>query len=640
MTRTAQEDAPAAGGALTRPAAGSRSFPGPRRRVVLAARAYPVAGALAAVVFLAVVAALVASIGTQSAQAWAHDGIGFLWSERWDPASGRLGAGLLVVGTLVTTGCAVVLAVPVGVGAAVYLSEMAPRRVAAVVGAGIELLASIPSIVVGLWALLVLSPLFARDVEPFLKQLPGLGALFGGPAYGPGILLAAVVLAIMILPTVVALTSNSLAGVGRADREAALALGATRWQVVRRAVLPAARSGIAAAITLAVGRALGESIAVAMVIGNRPSIPHSLLAPGATIGSAIVNQFAEAQPGLETSSIIALAAVLLLLTVAVNAGGVALLRRTNRTPAFPVPGPPVDHPPTPTTATDDTAGTAGGAVTHAIGAHPSRSLRRRRATSRVMTITCALATVLGLVPLGALVYFTVARGIHDLSVGFLSHAPAPAGVPGGGISTAITGSARIIGLALLLALPVGLLGALFLYERRGIVASAVRFSADVLTGVPSIVVGIFAYAVLVVPFHHPSTTAAAFALAVLMVPIMIRGNEEAFRAVPVDLREAGTALGGTGAGVARRVVVREALAPVISANLLAAARGIGETAPLLFTVAAPTAAMTLLIFDQGTQAFPSAQQTAWATALVLLLTVAALSALARVAAWYLTRHQH
>ena len=173
----------------------------------------------------------------------------------------------------------------------------------------------------------MLTPIFANQVEPFLASMPVVGWLFRGEAYGPSILLASVVLAVMTLPTMVALSRTALAAVPIADREAALALGATRWQAVRRAVIPAARSGIQAAVTLAVGRAMGESIAVAMVIGNRPTLPTSLTAPGATLGSAIVNQFAEASPGIGTSSVIALGAVLLLLTVAVNAGGQALLRR-------------------------------------------------------------------------------------------------------------------------------------------------------------------------------------------------------------------------------------------------------------------------------------------------------------------------
>jgi phosphate transport system permease protein len=209
---------------------------------------------------------------------------------------------------------------------AAFLSELAPRWLAGPLSMAIDLLAAVPSIVVGLWALLVLSPVFANHVEPFFKSIPVLEWLFHGPAYGPSILLASVVLAVMTLPTVVALSRTALSGVALADREAAMALGATHWQVIREVVFPGARSGIAASLTLAVGRALGESIAVAMVIGNNPSVPHSLVAPGATLGSAIVNQFAEASPGIGTSSVIALAAVLLVLTLAVNAGGQAMLR--------------------------------------------------------------------------------------------------------------------------------------------------------------------------------------------------------------------------------------------------------------------------------------------------------------------------
>jgi phosphate transport system permease protein len=280
----------------------------------------------AAGLFLAVLLGLVVSIVLDSSQALAHSGIGFLWSGTWNPVANQYGAGVLVVGTVVTTLVAMVIVVPVGLGTAAFLSELAPRWLAGPLSSAIEVLAAVPSIVVGLWALLVLSPVFADHVEPFFKSVPGLEWLFHGPAYGPSILLASVVLAVMTLPTVVALSRTALSGVALADREAAMALGATHWQVVREVVFPGARSGIAASLTLAVGRALGESIAVAMVIGNNPAVPHSLLSPGATLGSAIVNQFAEAEPGIGTSSVIALAAVLLVLTLIVNAGGQALLR--------------------------------------------------------------------------------------------------------------------------------------------------------------------------------------------------------------------------------------------------------------------------------------------------------------------------
>lgn len=293
-------------------------------------RAYLVLRWGAAGVFAAVLTGLVVSIAADSSQAIEHSGIGFLWSGVWNPTANEYGAGILVVGTVVTTLVAMVIVVPVGLGTAAFLSELAPRWLAGLMATAVELLAAVPSIVVGLWGLLVLSPVFANHVEPFFKSVPVLEWFFHGPSYGPSILLASTVLAVMTLPTVVALSRTALSGVPLADREAAMALGATRWQVIREVVFPGARAGIAAALTLAVGRALGESIAVAMVIGNSPSIPHSLLSPGATLGSAIVNQFAEAEPGLGTSSVVALAGVLLVLTLLVNAGGQALLRGPRR----------------------------------------------------------------------------------------------------------------------------------------------------------------------------------------------------------------------------------------------------------------------------------------------------------------------
>ncbi len=611
-----------------------------RRRTI-----YPGLYWAAAAVFAGAVVALVVSLATGSAQAFAHAGLGFIWSGTWNPAANQYGAGVLIVGTVITTGAAMVLAVPVGLGVAVFLSELAPAWLAGPVSAVIEFLAAVPSIVVGLWALLVLSPVFAGHVEPTLRSVPGLHWLFGGPALGPSILLAAVVLAIMTLPTMVTLSRTALNGVARTDREAAMALGGTRWQVIRTAVLPGAGSGIAAAVTLAVGRALGEAIAVAMVIGNRPAIPHSLLAPGATLGSAIVNQFAEASPGLATSSVIGLGAVLLILTVVVNIGGQALLRR-HAQPDSPLPlGPPTTSSRSarvgPQGWSDQADGDGSDPLVEGwrqrVQSSSSGTLPRRRLTSRLAQILCSVAVLVGLAPLVALLYYTVARGAHAVSASFLTHAPTPEGVPGGGISTAIIGTARIVGIALAIAIPVGLFTALFLYERRGRLSAAVRFSADVLTGVPSILIGIFAYTVLVRPLHHFSTFAGAFAIAVLMTPIMIRANEEALRTVAVDLREAGIALGVPRARVARSIIVRTALPGVVSGNLLAAARGIGETAPLLFTIAAPTLAMTLLIFTQATQAYPDAQQTAWAAALVLLTAVLCLSIAARMAAWAMTR---
>ncbi|MGC8627498.1 MAG: phosphate ABC transporter permease subunit PstC [Acidimicrobiales bacterium] len=595
-----------------------------RARAWLSSCTYGPALWLGAVVLAGAAVGVALSVAAGSAQAFARYGPGMMWSSTYSPGTAQYGAGTLVVGTVVTTSLALVLAAPVGLGAAISLSELVPPRVAAIGSATVELFAAVPSIVVGLWALLVLSPLFARDVEPFLRSVPVVGLAFSGPAYGPSILLAAVVLAIMTLPTLVGLSRSALCAVPAEDREAALALGASRWQVVRRVSLPAARSGISAAVTLALGRALGEAIAVALVIGNAPVLPRSLSSPGATLGSAIVNQFAEAQPGLGTSSVIALAAVLLVLTVVVNVAG-QLLRRSRPRPAGSPPEPFFD-------VAEEQNGAGAPPVLL-----PARSLRRRLALGRLAQGLCLAGLATSAVPLVALVAYTAARAAPALSFGLLVHPVKPLGVPGGGISTAIIGSGRVVGLALAFAMPAGLLAALFLCEHGGRGAGLLRFGADVLSGVPSVVIGIFAFETVVRPMHSPSTLAASAALAVLMLPVMARAGEEAIRAVPVDLQEAAAALGASRGRVVRSVVLAGALPGLAAGNLLALARAAGETAPLLFTLAAPSFAMTLLIYTFGTEPFPSAQQEAWATALVLLGAVLALSALARGAAWYFIR---
>jgi phosphate transport system permease protein len=288
-------------------------------------------------VFAAVVVSLVVSLVWQAAPAFRHSGFSFIFSGTWNPDTEQFGAGVFIVDTLLTTGVGLLIAIPVGIATAAALSEFLPRRIGAPLATCIDLLAAVPSIVVGLWGLLVLIPIFERDVEPFLQKIPLIKHLFGGGDLGSGILLASVVLAVMMLPTMVALTRTALQGVSVADREAAMALGGTRWQVVRRAVIPGARSGIQAAITLAMGRALGEAIAVSLVIGGGVSLPHSLLANGQTLGSAIVSFFSEAT-GVQRSAVIALAVVLLAFTTVTNIGGQLLIRRGGRTFSRPDQG--------------------------------------------------------------------------------------------------------------------------------------------------------------------------------------------------------------------------------------------------------------------------------------------------------------
>jgi phosphate transport system permease protein len=275
------------------------------------------------------------------------------------------------------------------------------------------------------------------------------------------------------------------------------------------------------------------------------------------------------------------------------------------------------------------------------------TLKRRRGTALAIRIVFGICVVLTLVPLVALVSYVTKRGIGALSVAFFTHNPRPEGITGGGISNAIVGSLIINGLALLIAMPIGLLVALFLIERRGHIANAIRFGADVLSGLPSILIGLFAYSVIVLHTGHYSAYAASIALAVLMLPIIIRGDEEAMRTVPSELWEAGLALGARQSRVVRSVVVRGAVPGLVTANLLALARAVGETAPLLFTtvfiqtssssVNQPMNAIPFVIFYDGQSAFKDLQQEAWGAAFVLMVGVLILSIVGRMFAARLTR---
>jgi phosphate transport system permease protein len=312
--------------AQTPPEASRRASLEGRLRRRHAGRAYAGVRWTGAFVFAAVAVSLVVTLVWQAAPALNHSGLGFIFDGTWNPDREQFGAGVFIVDTLITTGVALLIAVPIGIGTAIALSELLPRRLAAPVAAAIDLLAAVPSIVVGLWGLLVLVPLFDQHVGGFMAKIPLVGHLFGGASLGTGLFLASVVLAVMILPTMVSLTRTAFRSVPVADREAAIALGATRWQVVRRSVIPSARSGMEAAVTLAMGRALGEAIAVSLVIGGGVTLPHSLLDNGTTLGSAVVNYFSEAA-GVQRSAVIGLVVVLFALTALVNVGGQYFLRR-------------------------------------------------------------------------------------------------------------------------------------------------------------------------------------------------------------------------------------------------------------------------------------------------------------------------
>jgi phosphate transport system permease protein len=272
----------------------------------------------------------VAELTRQSWLAMDTFGWGFITNRIWDPVASQFGALPFIYGTVLSSLIAVVLGGLVGVAAAIFLIEFCPRRLRPLISFLIELLAAIPSVVYGFWGIAVLAPWLARTGEPFLHSTLGFLPLFQGPAFGVGLLAAGIILAIMILPTVSAVSRDVLATVPAEQREGLLALGATRWETVVQVLLPYARSGIMGALILGLGRALGETIAATMLIGNSPQIAASLFAPSYTMAAVIANQFTEATSDLHVSALIEIGLLLFGLTLLVNLGAQLLVWRMNR----------------------------------------------------------------------------------------------------------------------------------------------------------------------------------------------------------------------------------------------------------------------------------------------------------------------
>lgn len=274
--------------------------------------------------------AVVIVVGTSAVPAIQHFGPGFLVARDWNPVKDLFGALTFVYGTLITSFLALVMALPVGIGVALFLAEQGAPRTRTVIGTGVELLAAIPSVVYGIWGLYVLAPWLLLHVSRPLSESLGRVPFFEGPARQTNFLIASIVLAVMVLPTLSSISREVIRAVPGGLREASVALGATWWETIWRVVLPAARAGIFGATVLALGRALGETMAVTMTIGNRADIPPSLLAPGYTLASVIANEFNEATGRLYSAALIELGLVLMLVTLTVNVLALLLVRRVSR----------------------------------------------------------------------------------------------------------------------------------------------------------------------------------------------------------------------------------------------------------------------------------------------------------------------
>ncbi len=605
----------------------------------------------AAILVIVLFVLLVIVLVWKSLPAFRTIGWRFFEGTVWDPEPEHrvFGALAFIYGTLATSAIAMLIAVPLGIATAAFLSEVAPgwlRRPAAYL---VEMLAAIPSVVYGFWGFLILTP-----------RLQVLFTSLGGPnTSGSGILAAGLILSIMILPYIAAISYDVCQAVPRSQRAGSLALGATPWQTIWRVVLPYARPGIVGGCFLALGRALGETMAVTMLIGNLPVVPNPwydvrLWNVGDSIASVIANQFTEANYEVYWSALVELGLVLLVVSIIVNTLARVLIWRVGRAGSprrsllgraltalrTPKPGLP-EH--TSTLTTHNPHPTTNGEATHAPLRVSSARRRLTLDTNHLMLGVLGLALVLTVIPLFLILGYLLYHGVGGLNLDFFTKLPRPVGEPGGGLAHAIYGSGLLILLASLFAVPVGVLAAIYLAEYRSDrLGPVVRFIGELLTGVPSIVVGLFGYYLVVMPMSvwtdkHVSFSAwaGAFALGVIMIPIVLRASEESLRLVPQTIRNASYALGASHWQTVLRVTVPAALPAIITGIFLAVARIAGETAPLLLTASSnlffprspndPTPSLPVYIFTYAISPDKDWQRQGWVAALVLLTFVMLLS---------------
>jgi phosphate transport system permease protein len=289
---------------------------------------------VAAILVLAILGGVIVSLFIGALPALRTFGFGFLINERWNPVTEKFGAIAPIYGTIVTSFIAMLIAVPVGLMIAVFLTELCPLGLRRPIGIAIELLAGIPSIIYGIWGLFVFAPFLQQTLQPFLitvfGDIPVLSSVFAGPPYGIGVLTSGLILAIMVLPFITSISRDVFDAVPPVLKEAAYGLGCTTWEVVRYVVLPYTRVGVIGGVMLGLGRALGETMAVTFVIGNAHRISASILAPGTTISATIANEFTEAVGDLYTSSLIALGLILFAITFIVLAAARYMLMRIER----------------------------------------------------------------------------------------------------------------------------------------------------------------------------------------------------------------------------------------------------------------------------------------------------------------------
>lgn len=588
----------------------------------------------------------------------------FLFGDVWRPSGGDYGALPLITGSILVTLGSMVLAVPVGIACAIYISEIALAKLRTTLKPIVELFSAIPSVVFGFVGMMV--------IVPALKVLFPDQQLFSNSW-----LAASIVLALMAMPTIISVSEDAIHAVPRSYREASLAMGATKWESIVKVVLPAAVSGVSAAIILGIGRAIGETMAVLMLTGNAPIIPdplwnvYSLIS---TLTGTIALQLPEAVTGSVTQSALFELGVLLMIIVliinmlsrhVVNSakrrigegdGKPSLLfRMTGRSSIIPesVSDRLSEHRSTlmrcgmlllafigvwmfASLLTSDVMALVSAAVVVAALVGLGYVFDKVDSTSRQTVCIGGVTVVMGAVilMLAIIIGHILIKGIPALSIEFLTTSPAPGG-RGGGIYPAIIGSLELIAGTAVIALPLGVLTGIYLneYAKDTRFTSIIREAIDLLNGTPSIVFGMFGMVLFVTAMGFGySLLAGWITLAFMILPVIIRTTEEALKSVPKDLREASRAMGATKWRTIYKVVLPAAMGGVVTGAILSIGRAAGETAPIMLTAAVisqphlagsildPVMALPLHLYHLAMD-LPGTTELQYGTATVLLIIV-------------------
>lgn len=578
-------------------------------------------------------------------------GLGEFFGLTWAPTEGRYGILALLAGSGIVTVGSLAIGVPLAVGCAVFLTEIAGKRLAGIVSTAVDLLAGVPSVVYGFFGLVILRPLVA--------------GLTGGLGFGA--LTVWLVLAIMIVPTITTLTMDALRSIPMGIREASFAMGATRWQTIYKVVLPAAKMGIVNAVVLGMGRAIGETMAVLMVVGNAPVIPGGVASPLSTITSQIALDMGYSS-GLHRSALFGMGVVLFIISASLvgivravscareSGRGHSRRRRAKAADRAVVAGgvnfdhaeAPAEHAPAQTLTADDVTPVTG-AVTEAREGSRARIKRllaegakgggNKNRTNDLMLGVFRAAGIVTAAVLVVIIAFVAVNGLPVMSLDFIFGWPEGVNAEGG-IFPTIVSTLYVTALAMLICTPIAVLAAVYLaeYAKQGRLVTFIRYAADTLSSVPSIVMGLFGYAMFVEAMGFGlSMLSAALALALMMMPIVMRTTEEAIRAVPRYIRWGAYGLGATKWQVVSKIVLPSAFPRIATGIVLAIGRAIGETAVVLYTMGQAInlpltpldsgRPMTIHLYQLANEGIN--MQAAYGTALLLMLMILAFNLFAR-----------